>query len=78
VAHVLHTVEYRVRCTRCGETWTEIDEDTTPSDLRPGARHEHSCRRCGTIVEARVVETANGAPPSAPRRARRKAQRTRA
>ncbi len=55
MAHVHHSVEYRVCCTRCGERWTEIDEDTTPSDLRPGARHQHSCRRCGTTVEARVV-----------------------
>ena len=55
MAHVLHTVDYRVCCTRCGATWTEIDEDTTPSDLRPGARHQHSCRHCGTIVEAQVI-----------------------
>jgi hypothetical protein len=55
VAHVLHSVEYRVCCIRCGATWTEIDEDTSPSDLRLGARHQHSCRCCGTIVEAEVI-----------------------
>ena len=62
MAHVLHTVDYRVRCSQCGATWTEIDEDTSPSDLRPGARHQHSCRRCGTTVEARVI--GNGAAPA--------------
>jgi hypothetical protein len=71
MAHVLHTVDYRVRCSRCGATWTEIDEDTSPSDLRPGARHQHSCRCCGTMVEAQVIGNgAAAAPARAPARPR--------
>lgn len=72
MAHVLHSVEYRVCCIRCGATWTEIDEDTSPSDLRIGARHLHSCRCCGTTVEAEVIRgvdppTPKHAPPPAKR-----------
>lgn len=78
MAHVLHTVDYRVRCTRCGATWTEIDEDTSPSDLRPGARHQHSCRCCGTTVEARVIGNGAAADPApAPTRPRRRRAPTR-
>jgi len=75
VAHVLHSVEYRVCCTRCGETWTEIDEDTTPSDLRLGARHQHSCRRCGTTVEAQVVGALDDSAPTRAEASRRNGRR---
>jgi hypothetical protein len=75
MAHVLHTVDYRVRCSRCGATWTEIDEDTSPSDLRPGARHQHSCRCCGTMVEALVIgNDAAAAPTRVSKRAPAKAR----
>ena len=73
MAHVLHSVEYRVCCIRCGATWTEIDEDTSPSDLRLGARHQHSCRGCGTTVEAEVIQGVDEpATPRAPVRARQR------
>jgi hypothetical protein len=76
MAHALHSIDYRVRCSQCGATWTEIDEDTSPSDLRPGARHQHSCRCCGTMVEARVI--GNGAPAApTPARRRRRTPTTR-